>query len=131
MKDITIGTTGTSETSATNDKLASTMGSGALDVFATPAMVALMENAAAGLLSDYLEGDETTVGTELNISHSSATPAGMKVRAEAVLTAVNGREFSFDVSAYDEAGLIGKGTHKRFLVFGEKFLAKTNSKCSK
>ena len=131
MKDIKTGITGIAEASAEKDKLASSMGSGALDVFATPAMVALMENAAAGALAEYLEGDETTVGTELNIAHTSATPAGMKVRAEAVLTAVNGREFTFDVTASDEAGLIGKGTHKRFLVYGEKFLAKTNSKCSK
>lgn len=128
MKQITPDITGKAAASASQDKLASSMGSGALDVFATPAMVALMENAACNALLDYLEPGETTVGTELNIKHTSATPAGMDVHAEAVLTGINGREFTFNVKAYDEAGLIGEGEHKRFLVFTETFMAKTNSK---
>lgn len=130
MKQITTGITGKAETAAAPERLASAMGSGALDVFATPAMIALMENAACNALASYLEKDETTVGTEMNVKHISATPADMKVSAEAVLTGVNGREFTFDVKAYDEAGLIGEGTHKRFLVTAERFMAKTNSKRS-
>ena len=88
----------------------------------------LMEKAACNALSSYLENDETTVGTELNIKHISATPEGMKVTATATVTAVNGREISFKVEASDEAGIIGTGEHKRFVVFGEKFTEKTKSK---
>ncbi|MCM1530251.1 MAG: thioesterase family protein [Alistipes sp.] len=128
MKEITTGIKGTAETGADSGKLASAMGSGSLKVFATPAMVALMEAAACNCLSQYMENDETTVGTELNIKHTSATPEGMNIAAEAVLTKVNGREFVFEVKAFDEAGEIGSGTHKRFLVYGEKFTAKTCSK---
>ncbi|MDO4864396.1 MAG: thioesterase family protein [Ruminococcus sp.] len=128
MKDITIGSKGTASVRAEKGNLASAMGSGCLDVFATPAMIALMENAACDCLVEYLEGDETTVGTALDVQHLSATPAGMDVTAEAVLTEVNGREFTFDVTASDGAGLIGKGTHKRFLVYGGRFLEKANSK---
>ncbi|MBP3380438.1 MAG: thioesterase family protein [Ruminococcus sp.] len=128
MKEIISGIKGTAETNADAGKLASAMGSGSLKVFATPAMTALMEAAACNCLSRYMEADETTVGTELNIKHTSATPEGMKVTAEAILTQVNGREFVFDVKAFDESGEIGSGTHKRFLVYGEKFTAKTYSK---
>jgi predicted thioesterase len=128
MKKIKTGIKGSASVKAEKGRLASAMGSGCLDVFATPAMIALMENAACNALADYLEGDETTVGTALDVQHLSATPEGMDVTAEAVLTAVNGREFTFDVTASDEAGLIGKGTHKRFLVYGGKFLEKTQAK---
>lgn len=128
MKEIVSGIKGTAETRADAGNLASAMGSGSLKVFATPAMTALMEAAACDCLSQYMEADETTVGTELNIKHTSATPEGMKVTAEAILTEVNGREFVFDVKAFDEAGEIGSGTHKRFLVYEEKFIAKTYSK---
>lgn len=128
MQEIIIGTTGKAETKATEDKLASSVGSGSLRVFATPEMIALMEQAACNALADKLEGDETTVGTELNVKHVSATPEGMNVCAEAEVIAVNGREFTFTVKAYDDAGLIGEGEHKRFLVFGDKFIAKANTK---
>ena len=87
-----------------------------------------MEKAACSCISEYLEGDETTVGTEMNVKHISATPKNMKVCAEAELIEVNGRELIFSVKAYDEAGDIGEGMHKRFLVYGEKFTAKTYSK---
>ncbi len=130
MKEINTGITGKAETIATDERLASSVGSGSLRVFATPEMIALMEKSACNAVADYLEGDETTVGTELNVKHVSATPEGMKVWAEAELTAVNGREFIFAVKAYDESGLIGEGEHKRFLVYGERFTAKAESKKS-
>ncbi len=130
MKDIITGISGKAEAEVSSDKLASAMGSGSLDVFATPAMVALMEKSACNCLEKFLENDETTVGTELNIKHTSATPNGMNVTAEAVLTNINGREFTFEVKAFDECGLIGCGLHKRFLVYDEKFTAKTNEKLS-
>ncbi|MCM1132544.1 MAG: thioesterase family protein [Ruminococcus flavefaciens] len=131
MKPIEINIKGTAETTVTDDKLAVTVGSGSLAVFATPAMTALMEESACNCLVDYLNDDETTVGTELSIRHISATPAGMKITAEAVLTEINGREFTFEVTAYDECGIIGKGSHKRFLVYSEKFTAKTYEKLNK
>lgn len=128
MKNPEIGIKGIAELTVSSNKLAVNVGSGSLEVFATPVMTMLMEKSACNCLADYMENDETTVGTELNIQHISATPEGMRVYSEAVLTAINGREFTFEVTAYDEAGLIGKGTHKRFLVFGEKFTAKAKSK---
>ncbi|MBP3746839.1 MAG: thioesterase family protein [Ruminococcus sp.] len=128
MKNIDIDSIGTAELKVSENDLAVNVGSGSLPVFATPTMIMLMEKAACNCLADFLEGDETTVGTEMNVKHVSATPCGMNVTAEAVLTEVNGREFTFRVKASDEAGVIGEGLHKRFLVYGEKFTAKTNSK---
>ena len=128
MKDITIGLTGTSELTVSENELAKNVGSGSLEVFATPVMIMLMEKAACSCITEYLEGDETTVGTEMNVKHTSATPKNMKVCAEAELREVNGRELIFSVKAYDEAGDIGSGIHKRFLVYGDKFIQKTYSK---
>ena len=128
MKELTKGITGTSELTVSDSELAVNVGSGSLEVFATPVMVMLMEKAACSCISEYLEGDETTVGTEMNVKHISATPKNMKVCAEAELIEINGRELVFSVKAYDEAGDIGEGIHKRFLVYGEKFIAKTYSK---
>ena len=91
-------------------------------------MVALMEGAACEAIAAALGENETTVGTELNIQHLSATPVGMDVRAEATVTAVDGRVISFEVTAYDEAGPIGKGTHKRALVSTQRFLDKAYAK---
>lgn len=128
MKDMTIGFTASAETTATADKLAVSVGSGSLKVFATPMMAALMEAAACSAVSPFLEDGETTVGTQLCIDHVAATPEGMNVRAEAEITAVSGREISLNVRAFDEAGEIGRGTHKRFVVFAEKFQSKTDQK---
>ncbi len=128
MKEITIGCTAKAETTAAESKLAVTVGSGSLRVFATPMMAALMEEAACNAVAPFLEGDETTVGTQLCINHSAATPEGMQVTAEAEITAVNGREISLNIRAFDEVGEIGSGTHKRFVVFAEKFQSKTNQR---
>lgn len=128
MKTIKNDIKGNAEMTVSANDLAVTVGSGSLDVLATPIMTALMEKAACNCIAEYLENDETTVGTELNIKHLSATPLGMRVTAEAVLTEINGREFTFSVNAMDEVGMIGEGIHKRFLVYGEKFTAKANAK---
>lgn len=128
MKDMTIGFTASAETTATADKLAVSVGSGSLKVFATPMMAALMEEAACNAVAPFLEDGETTVGTQLCIDHISATPQEMKVTAEAEITAVSGREISLNVRAFDEVGEIGSGTHKRFVVFAEKFQSKTDQK---
>ncbi|MDE6671973.1 MAG: thioesterase family protein [Ruminococcus sp.] len=128
MKNISVGITGTAEIIVSENELAVTVGSGSLEVFATPCMVALMEKSACNCLSGYIGDDFTTVGTEINVRHLSATPVGMKVYAEAVLTEINGRELVFDVKAFDEAGIIGEGVHKRFGVNSEIFTQKTYSK---
>ena len=100
------------------------IGSGDLAVLATPAMCALMENAAMMAVAPHLEEGQTTVGTALNIEHSKATNVGDVVTATAVLTEVNGRELKFNIAARDEVSLIGEGTHTRFVVNREKFMAK-------
>ena len=104
------------------------VGSGSLLVYATPCMVALMEGAACEAIEEAIGDDKTSVGTELNIQHISATPVGMEVRAEAVVTAVEGKVINFEIHAYDESGEIGRGTHKRVIVPVQKFLEKTYSK---
>ncbi len=131
MKDLNINISANAELIADKSTLAVNVGSGSLEVFATPMMAMLMEKAACNALTDYLENDETTVGTELNIKHISATPEGMKITATATITEINGREITFKVEAHDEAGIIGSGEHKRFVVYGEKFTEKTKSKLNK
>lgn len=128
VKEIKTNIFGTAELTVSENELAVNVESGSLNVFATPYMIAIMEKSACNCLSDYLENDETTVGTEINVKHLSATPVGMKVYAEAVLTEINGREFIFSVKAFDESGIIGEGIHKRFLVNGKRFTEKTYSK---
>ena len=125
---IPIGTKGRADCLVTNDNTAAAAGSGTLPVFATPWMAALMEQAAQTSLQPYLNEGESSVGTRLSIDHLSATPVGLKVWAESEVTAVDGRKIWLDVAAYDEAGLIGKGTHERFIIAAERFLAKAEAK---
>ena len=115
----------------TEKNSASAWGSGGLAVFATPAMIAFMEGAALSAVDHLLPPGWSTVGTELNVKHLAATPLGMKVYARAELLAIDGRALSFKVEAFDEAGKIGEGVHKRFIVENEKFLAKVKSKGSR
>ncbi|MEE0958104.1 MAG: hotdog domain-containing protein [Ruminococcus sp.] len=111
------------------EQLACAMGSGSLFVLATPAVVALMEAAAAELAQELLQSDElTTVGTQISIEHTSPTPLGADVTATAVLTGSDGRTFNFDVSAADKMGEIAKGTHTRVSVKAVKFQEKTDGK---
>ncbi|MCD8187881.1 MAG: thioesterase family protein [Ruminococcus sp.] len=131
MKTFNIGAKGSAELFVDDSSLAVNVGSGSLEVLATPTMTMLMEKAACGCIAPYLEGDETTVGTELSIKHISPTPAGMNVTAEAEVTEINGRGIVFKVSAYDDSGLIGSGVHKRFVVFGNRFMAKAAAKLNK
>ncbi len=107
---------------------AKAVGSGTLSVFATPMMVALMEQAAYQSVMAYLPEDCATVGTRMEIRHLSATPMGMQVYAESTLSEVDGRRLVFSVVAYDEAGKIGEGIHERFVVETDKFLAKAAGK---
>lgn len=122
------GITGHQKTIVTVENTAKTMKSGTLDVFATPAMIALMEQTAYESVAGELEEGYGTVGTMLNVKHVSATPLGMKVTCESTLTKIDGRALTFEVKAFDERGLIGEGIHERFLVQNEKFQAKANNK---
>ncbi len=101
---------------------ATAYGSGGVDVFATPAMISLMENTCLRLIAPFLENGWTTVGTEVSVKHIKATPVGMKVRCKARLVEVSGPKLKFEVEAFDEQGKIGFGTHKRYVVNLEQFL---------
>lgn len=126
--EITIGMKGTAETAVERQDTAYEVGSGELLVYATPCMVALMEGAACDAIADAIPEGKTSVGTMLNISHLAATPVGMEVRAEAEVTEVDGNTVTFQVTAYDEAGKIGEGTHKRAVITSQKFLDKVYAK---
>ena len=126
--EITVGMKGEVATLVEREDTAREVGSGSLLVYATPCMVALMEGAACEAIADSLDDTKTNVGTELSISHISATPVGLEVRAEAEVTAVEGKIITFEVRAFDEAGEIGKGIHKRVIVNSQKFLEKTYTK---
>ena len=126
--EITIGMTGSVSTVVDREDTAYEVGSGSLLVYATPCMVAIMEGAACEAIAPALKEEKTSVGTELNISHISATPVGLEVRAEAEVTEVDGNTITFRVTAYDEAGKIGEGTHKRVVVTSQRFLDKAYSK---
>ena len=127
---VMIGTKCQLEQVVTQELTAAAIGSGILPVFGTPFMAAMMENAALTCLQSFLEEGQGSVGTHLDISHDAPTPVGMKVFAEAEITGVseNGRMVDFQVSAWDEKGPIGKGTHTRAIIKNEKFLAKCNAK---
>jgi predicted thioesterase len=107
---------------------ASTYGSGLLPVYATPALVGLMEGAAVKALEGRLPESQTTVGGRIDVRHLAATPVGMHVRARAELAEIEGRRLIFRVEAWDEAEKIGEATHERFIVDQEKFLARANAK---
>ena len=127
---IEVGIKGRAETVVTEQNTAAAIGSGLVPVFATPYMIALMENAAVNALAPYLEAGQGSVGTRLEVSHDAATPIGLKVWAEAEIYAVseNGKMVDFAVKAWDEKGPIGAGTHTRAIIKNEKFLAKCNAK---
>ena len=106
-------------------------GSGTLAVLATPRMIALMEESAYKCIDKYLEDGQSSVGTYLDVKHLAATPVGMEAYAESEVIEVDGRKVVFSVKAYDEKGIIGEGKHERFIVFSEKFVAKTYQKLDK
>lgn len=112
----------------TEEKTAASLGSGSLRVYATPAMIALMEHTALLSVASELDEGMTTVGTRLDIAHTSASPVGSTITCESVLTEIDRRRLVFSVTAYDDAGEIGKGVHERFIVDCEKFSAKTEAK---
>ena len=124
------GLQGTHDFIVTKAHLASSVGSGQVDVLATPMMITAMEYTAAASAAPVLEAGRTTVGTQISVSHIADTPEGMKVHVETELTEIspNGRLLTFQVRAYDEAGLIGEGSHQRAVVDKTRFEAKAAAK---
>lgn len=122
------GIKGRLELTVTKDKCAGAVGSGELDVFATPAMIALIEETAWRSVAPLLQPGEGTVGTALDVRHLAATPVGLRVRCETELTLVDRRRLVFAVKVFDPFGLVGEGTHERFVIQYEKFLKKVDEK---
>ena len=122
------GIKGYKEITVTKELTAISVGSGDLEVYATPAMIALMEGTASESVKPELELGQGSVGTCIAIKHLAATPIGMRVRCESELVEVDGRRLVFNITAYDEKDKIGEGTHERFIVLNDKFQSKADSK---
>lgn len=127
---IATGIKGTRTVGVTDDNTAEAVGSGTLRVFATPAMIALIEATASLSVAPYLEGGTSTVGTHLDVAHSAATPVGMEVTCETELVEVDRRRLVFSVTVRDPVGEVGSGTHERFIVDDARFMSKAESKLS-
>lgn len=123
-----IGMLGERETTVTVENTAAAFGCGSLEVFSTPAMIALMEGAAVACVDEALEPGQTTVGTLVEIRHQAATPVGMTIKAQAHLTEVKGRKLVFEITASDDKEVIGEGRHERYIVDAQRFLAKAQLK---
>lgn len=123
-KELKIGIIGTAKTIVNEQNTAKAMKSGALDVFATPCMCALMEEAACSCVNAYLDEGCGTVGISLNITHDRPSAIGDEIVATAILIKIEGRKLTFEVQAKDNDKIIGKGTHERFIINNEKFMAK-------
>ncbi|NDJ85133.1 MAG: thioesterase family protein [Chloroflexi bacterium] len=128
MASISIGLSGEKTTTVAEEQTARHLGSGGIDVFATPAMIALMEGAAVNALDHLLADKQASVGIEIAIKHLAATPLGHTVRARAEVTAVDDRQIHFKVEAWDEAEKIGEGTHTRFIIDVERFKGRLEKK---
>ena len=123
-----LGITANVETTVSESNTAKTVGSGNLDVYATPMLIALMEQAACACLEGALADGQTSVGTHIAVEHTAASPIGAKITATAVISAINGRQIEFDVTARDTSGDIGAGTHTRVIVDAERFMTRVLSK---
>ncbi len=128
MTELKTGLLGQAETLVTDSNTAEAIGSGALPVFSTPHMIALMETASMNAIAPCLEEGQGSVGVRIDVEHLAATPLGMSVRAESCLTKVEGRMLNFEVKAWAGDELIGEGTHQRCIVFNGRFMEKTLAK---
>ena len=128
MKEVIIGTEFVSNTIVTENNVALTVGSGEAEVFSTPMMIALMENAAYLCLKPFLDEDETSVGIKIETTHESASPIGLAISARAKITEVSGKIVTFEVIASDAFGVIGRCLHQRAVVNAEKFVSRANAK---
>lgn len=125
---LNVGLEAKAEVTVNSSNTAIAYGSGGVEVFATPAMIALMENAAMVCVAHLLNEGQATVGTHLDVKHIAATPLGMKVEAKAQLIAIDGKKLTFNVEAYDETERIGEGTHERYIINTDKFMGKVRDK---
>ncbi|ACL74474.1 thioesterase family protein [Ruminiclostridium cellulolyticum] len=126
--ELKVGLTGNAEVLVSESNTAKKMGSGNLDVFATPAMIALMEKAASMAVQPYIGESSSTVGTMIDVKHIAATPIGMNVAARAELIEIDGKKLIFSVEAFDGKDKIGEGRHERFIINTQKFITKVDSK---
>ena len=127
-KGLEVGLSFEQEIVVTEEMTAKYLGSGAVEVYATPMMILLMENTAAACVAPYLDPGCVTVGTKLQIEHCAATPVGLQVRCKAVLTEIDGRALRFQVEAFDTCERIGFGSHERFVVTADRFNQKAKKK---
>ena len=121
------GTSTVKESKVTENETAIKMGSGDLEVYATPAMIALMENAAKSSVIDELPNGYTTVGIDMNVKHIKSSPVGANIKCKATLLKVDGKKLFFDVEASDDKGTIGTGSHIRYIVNAKDFMEKTKN----
>ncbi|MDA8213276.1 MAG: thioesterase family protein [Clostridia bacterium] len=128
MERVKVGIKGEAKVQVNETNTAIAYGSGGVAVFATPAMIGLMEKAALESIDNVLSAGLSSVGTRVDVKHLAATPAGMSVVAKSELLEVDGKRLEFKVEAYDESGLIGEGTHQRYIVDLEKFISKAQAK---
>lgn len=126
-----LGIKGTAETVVVYENTAAAVGSGALEVFSTPSMIALMEKASRELVQPYLEEGQSTVGTRLEVSHVAASPIGAHIHAESMLVEIDRRMLTFEVKAYADGELIGEGRHQRCIIYAERFMEKALAKQKK
>ncbi|MCS6993780.1 MAG: thioesterase family protein [Anaerolineales bacterium] len=131
MTELTPGLRAEIETTVTEADTAARWGSGLVPVYSTPALVGLMESAAVAALAGHLPAGQTTVGGRIDVRHLAPTPVGMKVRAIAELTAIEGRKFIFKIEAWDDVERIGEALHERFLVDEARFLARVEARYAK
>ena len=126
-----LGIKGTAETVVVYENTAAAVGSGALEVFSTPSMIALMEKASRELVQPYLEEGQSTVGTRLEVSHVAASQIGAHIHAESTLVEIDRRMLTFEVKAYADGELIGEGRHQRCIIYAERFMEKALAKQKK
>lgn len=127
-KPLTVGATGQATAAVTPDNTAEKFGNKGAAVFATPMLVALMEQAAIDAIRPYLAAGDGSVGTKVEIVHLAATPVGMTVKATAELVEMAGKKLTFTVAAFDDKEKVGEGRHERFIIDNAKFLAKVAAK---
>ena len=128
MNEPTTGLKNKGELTVTINETAASAGSGGQPVFSTPHMIGLMENTAWASVEPYMEEGRTTVGTHLDVSHLSASPVGAHIICESELIEIDRRRLVFKLAAYDDAGLIGQGTHERFIIDIDKFMERVEAK---
>jgi predicted thioesterase len=128
MENIRLGLVGEKTTTVSQTLLATHLGSGSVEVYATPGMIALMEAAAVAAIDPLLPEGQSSVGVALDVRHLAATPPGEQVRARAEVIGVDGRKVTFQVQAWDEHELIGEGTHVRYVIDVDRFVERVQSK---